>query len=307
MTVPIGFGLCSKRRPGGLSAMLAILLGVCAALCWSLHDLVARAYAARIGAFRMAGLVMVAGAVLLVAIVAWRGTIWSSSWTGIVESLLLGVATGIGVGGLFRAFSLGPISLVGPVTAAYPVLVVGWGVVNGLEPSALQWAAVAATLAGALIVARSGHEDGGINAVEPGKLPLLFLFCAMSMLGYACTVVIGQRAGVSLGEIESTFLSRFTAMATLLPFILGEGRPAPLKPRHWLGILAMGGLDAVGVIAINATGGMDGSEFTAVGISSYGAIAVILAMLVLKEKVSPGQWLGIAMIVGGVATLSLSQ
>lgn len=287
--------------------MLAILLGVFAAFCWSLHDLVARACAARIGGFRMAGLVMVAGALLLVPVVAGRGSLWEGSLTGIVESLLLGVATGIGVGGLFRAFSLGPISLVAPVTAAYPVLVVGWGIVQGLQPSVLQWAAVAATLAGALIVARSGHEDGGIHAVEPGKLPLLFLFCAMSMLGYACTVVIGQRAGVSLGEVESTFLSRFTALATLVPFILSEDRPPPLQARHWLGILAMGGLDAVGVIAINATGGMEGSAFTAVGISSYGAIAVVLAMLVLKEKVSPGQWLGIAMIVGGVATLSLSQ
>ena len=35
--------------------------------------------------------------------------------------------------------------------------------------------------------------------------------------------------------------------------------------------------------------------------------AVILATIFLGEKVSPGQWLGIALIAGGVATLSLSQ
>ena len=39
----------------------------------------------------------------------------------------------------------------------------------------------------------------------------------------------------------------------------------------------------------------------------YVAIAVVLAMLILKEKVSAGQWLGILMIAAGVATLSLTS
>ena len=69
----------------------------------------------------------------------------------------------------------------------------------------------------------------------------------------------------------------------------------------------MGALDVAGVVAINASGHLPAKEFAAVGISAYGAIAVILAMLVLKEKVSGGQWLGIGLIAGGVATLSLSQ
>jgi uncharacterized membrane protein len=35
-------------------------------------------------------------------------------------------------------------------------------------------------------------------------------------------------------------------------------------------------------------------------------VAVILAMTFLKERVSNGQWLGIGMIVAGVATLSVT-
>ena len=287
--------------------MLAILLGVFAALCWSIHDLVVRALASRIGAFRMGVLVIAAGGVLLVGPVLWTGEIWKAPRTGIIEGLLLGVAYGFGVGGLFKAFSLGPISLVGPVTAGYPVLVVLWGMVNGFEPAPLQWLAVAATVVGGIVVARAGPQDGGINAVEPGKLPVLALFCAISALGYAISVVLSQNAAVALGEIEATWLSRFTAVATILPFMLSERRPAPLEARHWLGILGMGALDVVAVIAVAASGHLPGKEFTAVGISSYGAIAVVLAMLILKEKVSAGQWGGIALITGGVATLSLSQ
>jgi drug/metabolite transporter (DMT)-like permease len=219
----------------------------------------------------------------------------------------LGLAYGFGVGGLFKAFSLGPISLVGPITAGYPVLAVLWGVVNGLEPTPLQWAAVAATLVGAVIVARSGTEDGGINAVEPGKMPTLLLFALMSVLGYSSAIVLGQQAAVAVGEIEATWLSRFTALVTLAPFVLTERKHWPLTSWNWTGIFVMGGLDVLGVIAVNASGHLPGKEFAGVGISAYGAVSVVLAVLILKEKVSGGQWAGLAMIVGGVATISLTQ
>jgi drug/metabolite transporter (DMT)-like permease len=287
--------------------MAAVLFGLFAALCWSLHDVIARTYAARIGAFRMAALVIVSGGFLLTFYIVYLGTVWQASWPAIWSGLLLGLVYGFGVGGLFKAFSLGPISLVGPVTAGYPVLAVLWGVVNGLEPSLLQWLAVAATAIGALVVARSGASDGGINAVEPGKVPTLLFFCAMAILGYASSIVLGQRAGVAVGEFEATWLSRATALLVIVPFMLGEAKPEPLARRHWLAIFAMGGLDVLGVTAVNASGHLPGKEFAAIGISGYGALAVILAMVFLKEKVSAGQWLGIALIAIGVATVSTAN
>ncbi len=286
--------------------MLAVAFGVFAALCWSLHDLIARSFAERIGGFRMAALVIVAGALLLSGFVFWNGKVWSAQPHQLVEGLLLGFAYGFGVGGLFKAFSLGPISLVGPLTASYPILVVLWGVAQGLEPTLVQWLAVAATMAGAIIVARSGPADGGINAVAPGKLPALFLFSAISMLGYAASIVLGQKAAVSMGEIDAAWLSRATALLTLIPFVAGEKRPARLNRWHWAGILTMGALDVAGLVAVNASGHLPGKEFAAIGISAYGALSVVLAMLVLKEKVSAGQWLGILLIVSGVAGVSLA-
>lgn len=286
--------------------MIAVLFGVFAALCWSVHDLIARSMAAQIGAFRMAALVIISGGILLSVYVLYDGAIWSASWPQLMSGFLLGMAYGFGVGGLFKAFSLGPISLVGPITAGYPVLAVLWGVVNGLEPSLLQWAAVGATVLGAVIVARSGTEDGGINAVEPGKMPTLLFFAVMAVLGYSSSIVLGQQAALSVGEIEATWLSRATALLVLLPFMLSEGKFGPLTKRNWTGIFVMGGLDVLGVIAVNASGHFPGKDFAGIGISAYGAVAVVLAMLFLKETVSRGQWLGIALIVAGVATLSVT-
>ena len=287
--------------------MAAVLLGVVAALSWSVHDLIARSFAIRIGPVRMAIAVMILGGLLMTFLIIYRGTIWQATASGILQSLLLGVAYGMGVGGLFKAFSLGPISLVGPITAAYPALVVLWGVANGLSPSALQWAAIAVTLMGAVLVARSGHENGGINAVaRKNVLPLLF-FCLLCSIGYAASVVIGQKAAVTIGEYEATWISRATAALVLVPFVVGEAKPVSLAPRHWWGIATMAILDMAGLTAINASGFLPEHDFAAIGISTYGASAVILAALVLKEKVSPGQWAGIGLIVSGVAVISIAR
>ena len=287
--------------------MIAVLFGVFAALCWSIHDVIARSIAGAVGGFRTAAWVMVSGFVLLSAYVMWEGSVWQATGPAIFSGLLLGFAYGFGVGGLFKAFSLGPVSLVGPITAGYPVLAVLWGVFNGLEPTLVQWGCVGATLLGAIIVARSGEPDGGINAVEPGKMPALLFFAVMAVLGYSSSIVLGQQAAVSVGEVDATWLSRPVALLVLLPFAFFDGKRGALSRNQWIAIFVMGGLDVLGVIAVNASGHFPGKEFAGIGISAYAAISVIMAMIFLKEKVSPGQWVGLIMIVGAVATMSMSQ
>lgn len=284
--------------------MLAVALGAFAALSWSLHDLVARVYAPRLGPLHMALAVVIAGGLLLTPIALASTDLTTISREGLLLSLALGLAYGCGIGGLFKALSLGPISFVGPVTATYPALVILWNIAQGLWPSAAQWLAIAAALGGAVIVSRAGHHDGGLNTVARRDVAPLAVACGVAMLGYAASVVLGQAAGTAAGEYPATWLSRFTAALVILPFLRGETRPEPLRPAHAYGIAAMGLFDVVGQVAVNMTGLMPGHEYTAIGIASYGGIATLLAALVLKERVSPGQWLGIALIVAGVAGIS---
>ena len=123
--------------------MISVLLGVCAALSWSIHDILARSLAARIGPFRMAALVMVAGGVLLSGHAVTSETLSTARPATLLLAASLGLAYGFGVAGLFKAFSLGPVTVVAPLTAAYPILVVLWGIFHGLAPTPLQWAAAA--------------------------------------------------------------------------------------------------------------------------------------------------------------------
>jgi drug/metabolite transporter (DMT)-like permease len=284
--------------------MIAILLGLFAALCWSLHDMLARLYASRLGSYRLAFLALTIGAVLLLLPVGWRGTILRGDLASLELALAMGVAYAVAIGGLFKAFSLAPVSIVGPLTSSYPALVLLWGVVNGLSPSLLEWSAVALILAGSVIVSACGPRDGGFRLIAPNKRVVVMLACAATQFGFAASLLLGQKAALSLGEFETTFVSRLPAALLVLPLALkDQGSLAQLTRQSMIAVLAMATMDVLAVSAINYAGRFDNREFAAMGISTYGAGSVLLARLFLKESVSAGQWAGIALLTAGVAYL----
>lgn len=288
--------------------MIAVLLGLVAGLCWSVHDLIARAFAEKIGPFRMSFLVLVLGAVFLAPLVLWNGTLWHADAAAIPTALLLGVFYALALSGLFKAFSLAPVSVVGPLTFGYPSLVVVWGLLHGVTPSVLQWLAIALILAGAVIVARFGPDDGGFAVVAKNKVGMVLASSAVAAVCFAASIIVGQRATLHLGGIETTFVSRFPA-AVLVFAIVRLSEPALVISRPsgmWKAVAAMALCDVVAVTSVNATGYFPNKEFGAMGICAYGPLSVLWAMFFLKEKVSVAQWFGIAMISGGVAALAIS-
>lgn len=298
---------CRLRHGAGnasVADMLALSFGLAAALCWSVHDCVARSYAGRIGPYRMAFLVVLTGALLLLPIVLWRNVIWQAEGWAIGYALALGGVYALALGGLFKAFSLAPVSIVGPTTAAYPALVVLWGLFHGLSPTLVEWAGVVLVLAGAITVGASGPVEGGRASIAPGQVGMAVLAILSANAGFASAVILGQAASVSMGEVETTFVSRFPAALLLAPLLAGDVRRQGSWPRRGtLAVIAMAALDVGAVTAVNGAGHFPEKEFAAMGVSAYGGLAVLVAMIFLREKVTRGQWLGIAMIVVGITCL----
>jgi drug/metabolite transporter (DMT)-like permease len=288
--------------------MLALALGLFAALCWSAHDLLARTFSDLVGPFRMAVLTLIVGTALLLGWVLQSGALFRMSAISFGQLVVLGGLYGMAIGSLFKAFSLAPVSIVGPFTAGYPALVVVWGLIGGLTPTPVQYLAVLLILAGGIVVGRMGPDDGGLAGVAKADILPLMFFCCLAVVGFAAAIVVGQHISLALGEVEAAALSRIPAAILLLPFAFNE-RPHRQKIQRpaWIAILVMASLDVAAVVGINYMGRLPSKEFGAMGISAYGAISVLLAMLILKEKVSSWQWLGIAMIGCGVAGLAMPQ
>ncbi len=284
--------------------MISVLLGLIAAFCWSVHDLLARRFAAATGPFRMSMWILLAGALLLLVPVLWRGQIWTADTFSIGVALAMGIVYAFALGGLLTAFSLAPVSIVGPLTAGYPALVVIWGLFNGLSPNQLQWSGVGLVLMGVIIVGRNGHEDGGSDSVAQGRMPLVIASAVVASLAFAAVIIMGQAATHGLGEYEVTFLSRFPAAALMYFAVLRERtQKLEMSRGALISVFTMAACDVAAVTAINAAAHFPNRELGAMAISSYGALSVVLAMLILKERVTALQWLGIVMVVAGVAAL----
>lgn len=283
---------------------MSVLLGLVAALCWSIHDLLARRFAGHLGPFRMSFWIMLAGAALLSVPVLWRGQIFAGDPKAILLALSMGLIYAFALGALLLAFSLAPVSIVGPLTAGYPALVVIWGLVHGQHPTVMQWLAVGSILAGVLIVSRSGHSDQQSDTVAPGKMPLVIAVAVVADLAFAGAIVVGQMATQGLGEYEVTFLSRFPAAVLLLVMMMRDrARLPPLTAAGGIPIIAMAACDVTAVTAINAAAWFPNRELGAMAISSYGALSVLMAMIFLRERVTPLQWVGIILVVIGVGIL----
>ncbi len=280
---------------------MALLLGLFAALCWSIHDLAARRLAHNVGAFRLGIFTEVAGFIVVLPALIGTPVASFADWVGVA---ILGITYGAAIAGLFKAFAMAPVSVVGPFTAGYPALIVIWGMVGGLIPTWTEIISISAILSGAVIVGRSGHHNGGMNVVQKGKVPELMFWILLADFCFAAAIIMGQKLGPVFGDMRTAGLLRVPAAIVLIPFaLMDNGAKGKITANIWRVVLGMGMLDIAALTGINAMGAMPYKELGAMGISAYGAIAVPLAMVWLKEKVSRGEWSGIALITAGIAGL----
>ena len=293
------------------------LLGIVSAVAWGGADFTARFTSRAIGhASSLFGMLAVGFVILSVWYVAtdaplvWDG---AQAWLMAAAGLAVMVQTLF----LYQALARGPVSVVAPIVGCYPALVLLFAVAMGARPGALQWAAMAAVMTGVVIVGWMATAQQGANAAQPGAkatdpneapppggLQRTFIIAAAAAFFYALGVIAGQASASVFGELQTLWASRWIGLVALIPlFFLPAFRFQ--MPIRWVPLIALQGvLDATGYLAVLAPGRGEGAEVTAVIGSAFGAVAALLARVVLKETISWGQWGGIVLIFGGVAVLS---
>jgi drug/metabolite transporter (DMT)-like permease len=223
-----------------------------------------------------------------------------------------GLTGGIGVALLYRALAIGPMSLVAPVTAICAVLVpVAFGVAFGEDVTAMAWLGIAAAIVAVWLVAQEerAEEDGkGRPTMKVGRSTAADRPATGLRIALASGVAIGlflvalERTAPAAGlwplavaRVVSVTLFLGVAMATRQPMTVPRGA-MPLA-------LACGALDmaanALYVVAVQQ--GALGVVATLV--SLYPASTVLLARLVLGERLSRLQLVGVACALAAVVLL----
>ncbi len=243
------------------------------------------------------------------------GSIILSIWVWISDTPLVWVPSGVwllAINGiatmamtlcLYSALARGPVSVVAPIVASHPVLVVAFWVALGARPSMIQWLAMVATVAGVMVVARfAKHSHEPIVRHNPHLAGTLTIAAVASVL-HAIMVVAGQAAVPIYGELQTLWLSRLIGLLSIVTVLVMRAT-APRIPWRWWPIVTLQGcLDAAGYLFLFAGSQADGREIVAVTASAFGAVTTLLARFILRERMSWIQWCGIALVFGGIAVL----
>ncbi|MFE9042233.1 EamA family transporter [Streptomyces sp. NPDC012421] len=225
-----------------------------------------------------------------------------SSWNEVFWGALAGLCGSAGAVLLYRALASGVMSLVAPTTAAAAAaLPVVAGVLTGDRLSALAVIGVVCALAAVLLVSLSG--DGSGESADRRAMLRSLALALLAGAGFGAFFVFLAHTS-SDTSLWPLVWARCASLTAILLFILVRRTSPALSARPARLALLSGVLD-MGSSALFLVAVRDGS-LAVIGLLSslYPISTVLLARLVLKERIRGIQHVGVALAVGSVVLLA---
>lgn len=277
--------------------MPPLVLALASGLAWGAADFLGGTSAKRRPLATVLLVSQLAGFAFVGALVLLRGDGPPSR-----ESLLAGLAGGvagvIGLGALYRGLAVGKMGLVAPTAALSGAVPVAWGLlVRGERPSSLQLAGVVVAIAGIVAAARAPDADGGRSTRGLGLAALAAL--AIGML----TVALD---GAGRADPFWATLAVRTGALCALALVVAVRRPAlSLGGRDGPRIALTGVLDNGANLAFAMAAGAGGLlALNGVLGSLYPVTTVVLARVLLGERMTAPQRAGVVAALAGVALIA---
>ena len=283
---------------------MSIAFGLIAALCWGTSDFAAKISSEKIGALRTALFLQYVGGLILVLVVAQDiPRVWQFP-TATYLTLGLGAINAAAAYSLFKGFEVGQLSIISPIASSYPALTTVLAVMLLNEQmSETRFAAILAILVGIVLVSVQRRDPKTLDrkrlAVGVGYAIVAFL--ALGFTFFALKFVVGE-----LGAFLPVLLVRLMSAIILTGVVVltPKARPRGTFPRYFVLIVVIGIVDTLGNITYNL--GILGGAVSVVSTISglFSAITVLLAFVVLKERLVVHQTVGLLAILVGVSIIA---
>lgn len=276
--------------------MIAVLLALASAVAYSVADFSGGLASRQAHVLRVVAISAPVSLLVEVMLLPILGGDWSSG------TLLWGAVSGVASAAafilLYQSLAIGPMSVLSPITAlvsaALPVAV---GLIEGerLGPAAIVGAALAAT---AIILVSLTHAEGTAKVTGIG---LLLAIGAGSAIALQLIALDQSPAGSGVAPLLVGRL--ISGGVVLTAFLALRSRIDPTRPPIATAVLA-GGVDALAnMFFLVAT--RHGDLTTAALITAlYPAGTIVLARLILHERLGRIQWTGLAAAAGAVILLT---
>lgn len=274
---------------------MAVILALIAALAYGVSDFLGGVFAKRSGPWQITVVAQASAAVVnLVAAFFVLGSPRPEDW---VWAAVGGSGAGAGAAFLYRGLARSRMGVVAPISAVgsalLPVLV---GLLGGERPALLAVVGIVVAFPAILLISAVVEDDaGGRGGVVDGLLAGI----GFGML-FICLDRVGDEAGLMpLALTQITALLAVVGLAVVLRQPWWPQRPA------WRAVV-------MGPLSVLATGGF--LFATTVGLLSvvsvvaalYPAATVVMATALLRERILPGQAVGLALAAVSVTCVALA-
>lgn len=289
-----------------------VFFGASTALTWGIAVFASRWSVREVGSVRTTyyshaiALVLLTAFVLATdALVDGVGRAQPMTWLWLVIAT---TANTIGSLLLYRAVQHGPVSIVVSIGACYAVVIVVLSFLSGETLRTVQTLGVALAIVGVLLTtfksARGGAATGGSTLIPTG---IALAIASAFSYGFAWWL-FGLKVTPELGGALPTWATRVNSIVLLSAVALfSRGRlqlPLPRGSRAWGALAIVGVLEASGVL-LNLIGYQFGSVSVVSTLASlYSSVTVLLAFVILRERLLARQWAGVAAIALSVAVIS---
>jgi drug/metabolite transporter (DMT)-like permease len=273
-----------------------LLLALGASLAWGVADFVGPWQGRALGALRVMFWAQIAGMLAIGLAVAVRGD-GPAGWQ-VLYAIPAALSGTLGLIAYYRGMAIGAMAVVAPIAGASAIVPVIFGIARGDRPHEAQYVGIGCALVG-VVLASQEHQERAERKIAAGVgLALL------AALGFGFYFPAMHAAG----EVDawwSSLVFRVTATAIIAVAVAGK-RPALRLSRWKLAIVLGVGLgDTLGnalFAAASHAGGL--ISLTSVLASLYPIVTVLLAAVVLNERIAPLQRLGVVLTLGGVILIS---
>jgi len=274
--------------------LTAVVFGLASALCWGAGDFSGGLATKRAPVFGVLAIGQAGGLLLLIVLALVWGEPLPSA-TDLAWGLAAGLAGAVGPASLYRALAIGQMGMVAPLsavlTAALPAL---FGALTEGLPGALKLGGFGLALVAIWLVAGTGSAVGA----RAGLGLALLAGC-----GFGIFFILVHRAGAS-AVFWPLCAARIGSLAFVLPIARGRGQLLRPDRRLLMLVLLSGALDVAGNAFFVLAGQAGRLDVAAIISSLYPASTVLLAALLLGERVLGVQLVGIVAALAAIALIA---
>jgi drug/metabolite transporter (DMT)-like permease len=275
---------------------VAGLLALSAAVLWGIGDFLGGVASRRLAVLAV---LAISQAVGLAGVALWV-MIASDPFPGLPELLpaaAAGVAGLIGLGALYRGLAVGAMGIVAPISAASPLVPLAVDATRGLTPTTLQWLGIALVVAGIVTLSR---EPGGVGTRRIAAGAGLAVVAALGFGGFVVGLDAGSDESAPLAVVDA----RSASVAIAL--VAAAVTSVSLRPRpQFLPLLVgVGAFDTAANVCVAFATTKGAAGIVAVLSALYPIVTVVLARIVLAERLSVARRAGGGVALAGAALVA---